>query len=51
MKYLVLVAIVVVYSVLGKCLQDYEIIVKPAYWAFYGYVFGFIAATYLARVN
>jgi hypothetical protein len=40
MKYLVLVAIIFVYSVLGKFLQDHGIIIRPAYWALYGYIFG-----------
>lgn len=51
MKYVVLVAIVVVYTVLGKFLEEKEIIVKPAFWAFYGYIFGSIAASYLSRNN
>lgn len=41
-KLILMVILIAIYVVLGNYLEVYQLIVKPAHWAFYGSVFGIL---------
>ena len=41
-KYLILIVLVIIYIILGKTLETYQIIIKPAWWTLYGVAWGAI---------
>lgn len=43
-SFFLILALFLVYMFLGMYLEENKIILKPAYWSLYGYVFGIVAA-------
>lgn len=41
-KYIILLLGILIWGVLGAVIEDYKIIVEPAYWSLYGFIWGVI---------